>query len=64
MGCIFSVIKTKTKKEDNLMNNLLLSTNNDYCYLCKKTFKNTKKYNKHIIKCNENYRNNQSLFIY
>ena len=28
------------------MNNLLLSTNNNYCYLCKKTFKNTKKYNK------------------
>ena len=62
MGCIFSVIKTR--KKDNIMNNLLLNTNNNYCYLCNKTFKNTKKYNKHIIKCNEKYRNNQSLFIY
>ncbi len=64
MGCIFSMHKKKRRTKDNLMKNLLLDSSNKYCFLCNKTFRNTKKYNKHIIDCNKKYRDTSPSFIY
>ncbi len=59
MGCILSIFK----KKHNHMDELLFSTNN-YCYLCGKQFRNSTKFNKHILECNKKYRNKTPPFIY
>ena len=52
MGCIFSCLENKEKKE--LRKSFL--TTNPHCFVCNKVFSNMTEYNKHIVKCNRLYK--------